>query len=43
MQWFEPMGGSRLPCRGQEAPQSALAAVLSKAARTVNGLEDPLG
>ena len=26
------MGGSMLPCRGQEAPQSALPAVLRKAA-----------
>jgi hypothetical protein len=36
MQAVEPMGGSHLPCRGQEAPQCALAAVLSKGARTVN-------
>src|SRR5262245_14538950 len=30
------MGGSRLPCRGQEAPQSALTLALSDASPAVN-------
>lgn len=33
------LGGRSLPCRGPEAPQSALAAVSSKSARFVNAAE----